>query len=131
MKRITLLAAAGVLVATPAVGAWAAFASTDDNPPRHASNVRVDDRTNMARHGEAEPGDDHGRHHRHHGADDRGAHQRHGADDGVGHLRHGADDPAGHVRHSGEAEPGDDNGGHGEVERGDDHGGHGNEPGDD
>ena len=87
MKRITILAAAGVLVATPAIGAWAAFGATDDNPS-HASNV-----ARRRRHG-AEPtrprrrragGDDHGRHHRHHGADDA-----------VGHPRHGADDPAGH-----------------------------------
>jgi hypothetical protein len=95
MNRITILAAAGVLVATPAIGAWAAFGATDDNPSR-TSNVRVDDR---GRHGEAEPGDDHGR-------------------DG-----HGADDPAGDVRRSGEPEPGDDNGGHDEREPGDDHGG--------
>ena len=113
MKRLTILAAAGVLVATPAVGAWAAFASTDDSP----SHVRVDDRTTGARHGEPEPGDDHGRHHGH-------------------HHRHGADDPAGHVRHSGEAEPGDDHGRHhhGEAEPGDDHGRHHHgeaEPGDD
>ena len=96
MKRITILAAAGVLVATPAIGAWTAFAATDDGPSHDRSNVRTDDR---GRHG-AEPGDDHGRHH-----------------------RHGADDPAGHVRHSGEAEPGDDHGRHGEAEPGDDHGG--------
>jgi hypothetical protein len=84
MKRITILAAAGVLVATPAIGAWAAFGATDDQPAR-TLNVRVDDH---GRHGQAEPGDDHGRQH-----------------------RHGADDPAGHVRHSGELEPGDDHGG--------------------
>ena len=81
MKSITVLAAAGVLVATPAIGAWAAFGATDDNPTRDSSNVRVDDR---GRHGEPEPGDDRGRHHRHHRADD-----------GATHLRHGADDPAG------------------------------------
>jgi hypothetical protein len=120
MKSLTILAAAGVLVATPAIGAWAAFASTDDNPSRDTSNVRTDDRTGGARHGEPEPGDDHGRHH--------GRHHRHGADDGAAHQRHGADDPAGHVRHSGEPEPGDDHGGrhggrHGEAEPGDDHGG--------
>jgi hypothetical protein len=81
MKRITLLAAAGVLVATPAVGAWAAFASTDDSPARHSVDLRVDDRAHHQRHGaddrpghvrhsgEAEPGDDHGRHHGH-GHDD-------------------------------------------------------------
>ena len=131
MKSITILAAAGVLVATPAIGAWAAFASTDENPSPETSNVPVDDR---GRNGDAEPGDDHGRDHRHRGADDRVAHQRHGADDGVGHVRHDADDgahharhdaddPVGHVRHSGEAEPGDDHGGHGEAEPGDDHGG--------
>ena len=109
MKRITILAAAGVLVATPAIGAWAAFGATDDNPSR-TSNVRVDDR---GRHGEAEPGDDHGRHHR-----------RHGADDAVGHQRRGADDAAGHVRHSGEPEPGDDHGGNSGPGDGDDDPGH-------
>ena len=55
MKRITILAAAGALVATPALGAWAAFASTDDNPS--AAHVHVTDRR-----GEPEPGDDHGGH---------------------------------------------------------------------
>jgi hypothetical protein len=106
MKRITILAAAGVLVATPAIGAWAAFAATDDNPSRDTSNVRVDDRGGR---GEPEPGDDHGRHH-----------------------RHGADGPAGHVRHSGEPEPGDDRNGQVELEPGDDRGGQGElEPGDD
>src|SRR3954453_23236435 len=88
MKRITILAAAGALVATPALGAWAAFASTDDGSGRAPAQVRVDDRRH---HGEIEPGDDHGRHH-----------HRHGADDGVGDQRHNADDPAGDVRHSGE-----------------------------
>jgi hypothetical protein len=123
MKRITILAAAGVLVATPAVGAWAAFASTDDNPARDTSHVRADDR---GRHGEAEPGDDRG-------GDRRTEHARHGADDGVGHQRHGADDPVGHVRHSGELEPGDDHGGddHGGDDHGDDGGHHGGGGGDD
>src|SRR4051795_11955503 len=96
MKRITILAAAGALVATPALGMWAANAASGDKAP--ASHVKVVD--------------DHGRHHRHHGADDKI----------VLHLRHGADDPAGHQRHSGEAEPGDDNGGQGN-EAGDDNGG--------
>ena len=101
MKRITLLAAVGVLVATPAVGAWTAFAATDDNPARDASNVRVDDRE--SHNGEAEPGDDRG--------------QRH---------RQGTDDPAGHVRHSGELEPGDDHGGDSGTshDSGSDDGGH-------
>ena len=110
MKRITILAAAGVLVAAPAVGAWSAFGATDAHPTQ-ASQTRIDDRR-----GEVEPGDDHG--------------QRHGG--------HGADDPAGHVRHSGEIEPGDDHGGDrpsGETEAGDDHGGDRpsgqTEPGDD
>jgi hypothetical protein len=97
MKRITILAAAGALVATPALGAWAAFASTDDNPAAH---VRVADHVRHS--GEPEPGDDHGRHHR----------------------QHGADDAPGHVRHSGEPEPGDDHGRHREAETGDDHGRH-------
>jgi len=95
MKRITILAAAGALVATPALGAWAAFASNDDNPS--AAHVHVTDRR-----GEPEPGDDHGRHHR----------------------QHGADDPPGHVRHSGEREPGNDHGRHRKAETGDDHGRH-------
>lgn len=96
MKRITTLAAAAALVATPTLGAWAASASTDDTPAAH---LGVADR-----HGEPEPGDDHGRHHHRH-------HLGPGADDPAGHARHGADDPAGHARHSGEPEPGDDNGG--------------------
>ena len=96
MKRITILAAAGALVATPALGAWAAVASTGGDDKAPAVHSRI--------------------------ADDSGHHQRHtGTDDKiVVHLRHGADDAAGHQRHSGEAEPGDDNGGHG----GDDNGGH-------
>jgi len=116
MKRITILAAAGALVATPALGAWAAYAGTgsDDTPAAH---VRVQAR---------------------HGADDalgHVRHARHGADDAAGHVRHarGSDDARGHQRHSGEPEPGDDHGGHGEVEPGDDHGGHhgGDDHGDD
>src|SRR3954452_21471320 len=92
MKRITILAAAGALVATPALGAWAAFASADDGPAHHTAHVRISDRR-----GEPEPGDDHGRH-RGHGADDLARH----------HLR-SADDRANQPRHSGETEPGDDN----------------------
>jgi Ni/Co efflux regulator RcnB len=107
MKRITLLAAAGALVATPALGAWTAFATTGDDAP--AAHVRLAG----DRRGEPEPGDDHGRHH-----------HRHGADDGRHHHRHGAEDPAGHVRHSLEPEPGDDRGVHREAEPGDDRGGH-------
>ena len=107
MKRIIVWAAAGVLVATPAVGSWTAFGSTDDAGGATAQ-VRVDDR----HHTETEPRDDHGRHR--HAADDGARHhlrqERH-------HLGHGADDPVGHVRHGGEAEPGDDHGRHG------DHGG--------
>ena len=129
MKRITILAAAGVLVAAPAVGAWSAFGATDAHPTQ-ASQTRIDDRR-----GEAEPGDDHGQRHGGHGADDPTGqvqrHQRH-------HHGHGADDAAGHVRHSGETEPGDDHGGYrpsGETEAGDDHGGDRpsgqTEPGDD
>jgi hypothetical protein len=109
MKRITVLAASAVLVATPAIGARAAFGASDDNPSRDASIVRADDPVGHDRHhrhhGEAEPGDDHGRHHRHHGeaepGDDRGG--RHGeAEPGDDHGRH--------HRHHGEAEPGDDHG---------------------
>jgi hypothetical protein len=92
MKRITMLAAAGALVVTPALGAWSAFAASDDGPLPH---VRAVDRR-----GEPEPGDDHGRHHRHR------------ADDGARHARHGADDSSAHRRHSGEPEPGDDHGRH-------------------
>jgi hypothetical protein len=129
MKRITMLAAAGALFATPALGAWAAFAADDDGPS--PATVRVTDRGRHS--GEAERGDDH-RRHQCHGADHAPGHVRHSgepepADD---HGRHGDDDPAGHVRHSGEPEPGDDNGGDAELEVGDDHGGHGElEPGDD
>jgi hypothetical protein len=99
MKRITLLAAAGVLLATPAAGAWAAFASTDDSPARHTLDLRVDDRGRHARHGEPEPGGDRRDGDRRDGdrRDDRGAHRqrghaRHGTDDGVRHHRHGGDD---------------------------------------
>jgi hypothetical protein len=116
MKRITILAAAGVLVAAPAVGAWSAFGATDDHPTQ-ASQTRIDDRR-----GEVEPGDDHGQRHGGHGADDptgqpQRHHQRH-------HHGHGADDPAGHVRHSGEIEPGDDHGGDDGSRHGSDDGGH-------
>jgi hypothetical protein len=116
MKRITILAAAGVLVAAPAVGAWSAFGATDD-PPTQASQTRIDDRR-----GEAEPTDDHGQRHGGHGADDpTGQPQRHH----LGHHHgHGADDPAGHVRHSGEIEPGDDHGGDDGSRHGSDDGGH-------
>jgi hypothetical protein len=123
MKRITLLAAAGALVATPALGGWAALAAADDG--RSAPNVRVDHgERHSARHsGEAERGDGHGRGHRH-GTDDA-RHARHSAqperaDD---HGRQADDDPVGHVRH-GEPEPGDDRGGAAEPEVGDDHTGH-------
>jgi hypothetical protein len=67
MKRITVLAATGALLAFPAMGATAAFAATDDSPSAH---VRV-----HAKHGADDPAG----HHRHH---------RHGADDPVGHHRH-------------------------------------------
>jgi len=92
MKRITILAAAGALVATPALGAWAAYAGTagDDTPAAH---VRM---------------------HAGHGADDAPGHARHGADDTTAHsrhARHGTDDGPGHQRHSIEPEPGDDHGG--------------------
>ena len=81
MKRITILAAAGALAATPALGAWAAYAGTagDDTPAAH---VRV---------------------HPRHGADDARSHAH--------HARHGAEDAPGHQRHSTEPEPGDDHGG--------------------
>jgi len=119
MKRITILAAAGALAVTPALGAWAAFAAAGDDAPA-ATHVRLSD----DRRGEPEPGDDHGRHHRH-GADDGRHHERH-------HHRHGADDRTGALRVAREAEPGDDRGGHREAEPGDDHGGRGEaEPGDD
>ena len=111
MKSIAILAAAGALVVTPAVGAWAAFGTTDDNASHGTAQVRVDDRRDG---GAPEAGDDHGRHHRHHGADD-----------GARHHRDGADNRAGHQRHGDEAEPGDDHGRHG-----DDNGGrHGEDDG--
>ena len=68
MKRITILAAAGALVATPALGAWAAFAASDDNPGHDAARDTAQVRVVHRHHGEAEPGDDHGRHHGRHTA---------------------------------------------------------------
>lgn len=67
-------------MATPALGAWAAFASSDDNPAVH---LRVADRR-----GEPEPGDDNGGSS---GSDDSGSDDsgHHGGDDS-GH--HGDDD---------------------------------------
>ncbi len=76
MKRITILAAAGALLAFPAIGTTAAFAATDDS----AAHVRV-----HARHGADDPA---GHHHRHHRADDKFAVGKHGADDPAGHHRH-------------------------------------------
>jgi hypothetical protein len=64
MKRMTVLAAAGALLAFPAMGATAAFAATDDSPSAH---VRV---------------------HAKHGADDPVGHHRNSADDPVRHHRH-------------------------------------------
>ena len=58
MKRITILAAAGALLAFPAIGTTAAFAATDDS----AAHVRV-----HAKHGADDPAG----HHRHHRADDK------------------------------------------------------------
>ena len=58
MKRITILAAAGALLAFPAIGTTAAFAATDDG----AAHVRV-----HAKHGADDPAG----HHRHHRADDK------------------------------------------------------------
>jgi hypothetical protein len=78
MKRTTILAAAAALVATPALGAWAASASSDE-----AAHLRVADRR-----GEPEPGDDNrgSSDSDDSGSDDSG---HHGGDDG-GH--HGDDD---------------------------------------
>ena len=122
MKRITVLAAAGALVATPALGAWAAVAATDDHPAHDVSHVRIDDRR-----GEAEPGDDHGRHlHRGHGADDVIRHQRHHSEPEPGDDRGGQAEPEPGDDRGGQAEPepGDDDGGQAEPEPGDDDGGH-------
>jgi hypothetical protein len=108
MKRITMLAAAGALVASPALGAWAAFAAGDDAPS--LANVRVDDR---GRHGlDAEPGDDRGQDRRHEAHGPVGL-VRHTGERVLGddHSRVGNDDPAGHLRHSGDLEGGDDHGG--------------------
>jgi hypothetical protein len=99
MKRITYLAAAGALVATAGLGAWAADAATLESPAVHV-------RTTTDRQGADDPAG----HHRHQRAEDRAAHHRHGGDDVVRHQRHG------------EPEPGDDRGGHGEPEPGDDQG---------
>ena len=76
MKRITYLAAAGALVATPALGAWAAPTRPADDTP--AAHVRVHARhgatttrpRTAARHG----ADDHGGHHRHSGEPEPGDH---------------------------------------------------------
>ena len=65
MKRITYLAAAGALVATSGLGAYAADAATADSP---SAQVRT-----AARHGADDPAG----HHRQHGADDRPGHHRH------------------------------------------------------
>jgi hypothetical protein len=75
MKRITILAAAGALLAFPAIGTTAAFAATDDG----AAHVRV-----HAKHGADDPAG----HHRHHRADDKLAVAKHGADDPAGHRHH-------------------------------------------
>jgi hypothetical protein len=99
MKRITLLAAAGVLVATPVVGAWTAFAATGDNPTA-TPNLGVHD-----------GGDDRGRHG---GEPEPGDHRR--------DHRHGVDHPTGEVRHGGESEAADDRGSRHESESGDDAG---------
>jgi hypothetical protein len=113
MKRITILAAAGALVATPALGAWAAVAATDDGPAHDVSHVRVDDRR-----GEPEPGDDRGRH----GHAELLHHHGHGADDGATHARHRGEAEPRDDRGQAEPEPGDDHGGQAEPEPGDDHG---------
>jgi hypothetical protein len=105
MKRIAVLATTGVLVLAPAFGMVAAHAAGGDDPTRTGVVT--------TRHGEPEPGDDHGRHHHRH--DDRAVNGRHGeAEPGDDHGRH----------HHGENEPGDDHGGrhHGESEPGDHHG---------
>jgi hypothetical protein len=81
MKRITILAATAALLAFPAIGSTAAFASTANSPAAHAGI--------HAKHGADDPAG-HRRHHRH-GADDPAGHRH--------HHRHGADDPAGHHRH--------------------------------
>ena len=67
MKRITYLAAAGALVATSGLGAWAANAATSDDPAAHVQTTH--------RHGADDPAGHH-RHHRHHGADDPAGHHR-------------------------------------------------------
>jgi hypothetical protein len=109
MHRITYLAAAGALVASSGVGAWAADAATGDSPAAHV-------RTAAAGHG----ADDTVRHHQRHGADHAARHQR--------HVEPG-DDHGGLTR---APEPGDDNGGVDEIEPGDDNGGVNEaEPGDD
>jgi hypothetical protein len=75
MNRIPYLVAAGALVATTGLGAWAADAATSDDPAGHvrttarhgagdpAGHHRHGTDGNTARHqrhGEPEPGDDHG-----------------------------------------------------------------------
>ena len=123
MKRITYLAAAGALVATSGLGAWAANAAnaaTDDSPAAHVRTT--------ARHGADDPAG----HPHHHGADDPAGHHRQAST-----ARHPGStgtepgDDNGGVSNT--PEPGDDNGGNGEPEPSDDSGGVTNtpEPGDD
>ena len=90
MNRISYLAAAGALVATSGLGAWAANAATSDAPAAHVQTTH--------RHGADDPAGHH-RHHRHHGADDPAGHHRSAA----AQVRH---------RSTATTEPGDDNGGH-------------------
>src|SRR6478609_9444738 len=119
MKRITYLAAAGALVATSGLGAWAANAATSDDPAAHVQTTH--------RHGADDPVGH--RHHRHHGADDPAGHHRGAA--AATQARHSShNEPGDDNGGQGELEPGDDNGGQGELEPGDDNGG-ANEPGDD
>jgi hypothetical protein len=98
MKRITYLAAAGALVATSGLGAWAANAATSDAPAAHTqtSGRQADGR--HQRHAPTAAG------HRHHGASARGTTATTAPTTPRGHHR------SGH-------EPGDDSGGGGRVGR--------------
>lgn len=83
INRLAILTAGLALAATSGLGAWAAQAATDEGQP---TTIQL-----SSRHGEPEPGDDHGHHQGHHHGDDHG------------------DD---HGHHHGGSEPGDDHGHH-------------------
>src|SRR3954454_21342697 len=119
MNGITYLAAAGALVATSGLGAWAANAAPSDGPSAQEKTTQ--------KHGADDPAGH--RHHHRHGADDPAGHHRTAAAQ-TRHSSAPSSEPG--DDHGNHAEPGDDNGGQGELEPGDDNGGQGElEPGHD